>query len=121
MKSFLVRLMLPMVVAMMSSHAAQASNADHPLVFITSFAPGNDGGIQAFQLDLPTGRLTPSQRTTGVENPFFLAVSSDHRFLYSIQARQFGGTENEQVAAYELVGRSGELKFLNRQSSHGTA
>src|SRR5438094_6569164 len=119
MNSIMLRLLLPMVVTVMSSHAAQASNADNPLVFISSFAPGNDGGIQAFQLDLPTGRLTPSQRTTGIENPFFLAVSPDQRFLYSLQARQFGGTENEQVAAYELVGRSGALKFLNRQSSHG--
>jgi 6-phosphogluconolactonase len=121
MKSILVRLLLPMVVTAMSSHAAQASKADHPLVFVSSFAPGNDGGIHAFQLDLPTGRLSPAQRTTGIENPFFLALSPDHRFLYSIQARQFGGTENEQVAAYALVGRSGELNFLNRQSSHGTA
>lgn len=121
MNSILVRMLLPMVLTVMSNHAAQASPAGNPLVFIASFAPGSDGAIHAFRLDLSTGRLSPSQQPTNIENPFFLAVSSDHRFLYSIQAQKFGGTENEQVAAYELVGHSGELKFLNRQSSHGTA
>src|SRR5213079_3388119 len=38
-----------------------------------------------------------------------------------IHAKQFGGKENEQVAAYEVVGRTGELKLLNRQSAEGTA
>ncbi len=72
-------------------------------------------------MDLKTGVLKPVQRTTGVEHPFFLAVSPDHRFLYSIHAHKFGGTEHEQVAAYEITGRTGQLKFLNRQSSRGTA
>lgn len=56
-----------------------------------------------------------------MENPFFLALSPDKKALYSIHAKQFGGKENEQVAAYQVVGRTGELKLLNRQSSQGTA
>ena len=67
------------------------------------------------------GRLKPLRRTAGAENPFFLALSPDKKFLYSIHAKQFGGKENEQVAAYEVVGRSGELKLLNRQSAEGRA
>ena len=66
------------------------------------------------------GTLTPAHRTSGVEHPFFLALSPDRRFLYSIQARQFGGTESEHVAAYAISG-AGELTLLNRQSSRGTA
>jgi 6-phosphogluconolactonase len=56
-----------------------------------------------------------------VENPFFLALSPDKKFLYSIHAKQFGGKENEQVAAYAIAGQTGELKLLNRQSAEGTA
>jgi len=105
----------------MLSTAIQTTQAEEPLVFISAFAAGDEGAIHAFRLDLKTGSLKPAQRTTGVEHPFFLAVSPDHRFLYSIHARKFGGPEDEQVSAYEIVGRSGQLKLLNRQSSRGSA
>jgi 6-phosphogluconolactonase len=95
--------------------------AEPPLVFVTAFAGGEQGGIHAYTFDAKAGKLIAVHRTAGVENPFFLALSPDRRFLYSIHAKQFGGEEDEQVAALELVGRTGELKLLNRQSSKGTA
>jgi 6-phosphogluconolactonase len=57
-----------------------------------------------------------------VEHPFFLAVSPDNKFLYSIHAPgQFGGEAHEQIAAYEILGRTGELKLLNHQSTRGSS
>jgi 6-phosphogluconolactonase len=101
--------------------AAPAAAADRPLVFISAFAPGERGGIHAYEFSTTDGSLKPLRRTAGAENPFFLALSPDRKYLYSIHAKQFGGKENEQVAAYALVGRSGELRLLNRQSAEGTA
>jgi 6-phosphogluconolactonase len=95
--------------------------ADDPLVFVSSFASGEQGAIHAFALDSKAGVLKPLNRTSGVENPFFLSVSPDQKFLYSIFAPTFGGPESEQVAAFRLEGRSGKLSPLNRQSSKGTA
>lgn len=100
--------------------APRAAAAD-PVVFVSSFAAGEKGAINAFSLDTATGSLKPLHRTTGVENPFFLAVSRDRKFLYSIHAKTFGGKEPEQVAAYALEGRTGRMKLLNRQSTRGTA
>ena len=97
------------------------ARADDPLVFITAFAAGDKGAIHAYRLDGQSGALKLAHSTTGVENPFFLALSPNRKFIYSIHAKQFGGKEPEQVAAYEIIGRSGELKWLNRQSAHGTA
>jgi 6-phosphogluconolactonase len=95
--------------------------AAEPLVFVSEFAPAEKGGIIAYQFDSKEGKLKLLHRTTGIENPFFLALSPDKKFLYSIHAKQFGGKENEQVAAFQVIGRNGELKLLNRQSSEGTA
>src|SRR5436190_16928394 len=106
---------LAMIAAPRSAAAADA------LVFVTAFAPGERGGIHAYELSTKDGRLKPLRRTAGAENPFFLALSPDRKYLYSTHARQFGGKENEQVAAYEVVGRTGELRLLNRQSAGGTA
>ena len=94
---------------------------DEPLVLVSSFAPGDKGAIQAYQLDQVNGRLKPIHRTTGIENPFFTVVSKDQKFLYAIHARNFGSSEPEQVAAYALEGLTGRMTLLNRQSTRGSA
>jgi 6-phosphogluconolactonase len=97
------------------------SAAADALVFVASFAPGEQGGIQVYAFSTEEGRLKPVRRTAGAENPFFLALSPDGKHLYATHAKEFGGTEKEQVSAYEIVGRSGGLKLLNRRSAEGTA
>jgi len=121
MKHLLVGLALLLGVGAMSNSTVPANGAENPLVFVSSFAAGEEGGIQAFRLDAAAGTLTPAHRTPRIEHPFFLALSPDRRFLYSIQAHEFGGKENEFVAAYAVDARTGELRFLNRQSSRGTS
>src|SRR6187399_1079418 len=101
--------------------APRPAAAADPLVFVTAFAPGERGGIHAYEFSTKDGSLKSLRRTAGAENPFFLALSLDRKYLYSNHAKQFGGKENERVAAYEVVGRTGELKLLNRQSAEGTA
>jgi len=96
-------------------------NADDPLVFISAFAAGDQGAIHACRLDLATGHLKQLHSTTDIEHPFFLALSPNNKFLYSIHAKTFGGKESEEVAAYEIDGSAGQLKLLNRQSALGTA
>lgn len=116
-----VRFVIFCFVVWLTISASQLADAADPVVFVSAFAPGDQGAIQAYQLDQQAGTLKPIHKTSGVEHPFFLALSPNRKFLYSIHAKQFGGKENEQVAAYEVVGRSGELKLLNRQSALGTA
>jgi 6-phosphogluconolactonase len=100
---------------------AHRTNAAERLVFISAFAAGENGAIHAFRLDLDTGRLKPAQRTTGVEHPFYLALAPNQKYLYSIHAKEFGGKDAEQIAAYEILGTDGKLKLLNRQSARGSA
>ena len=93
-----------------------------PVVFISAFAAGEDGAIHAYHLNLDSGRLDLIHRTTDMEHPFFMAVSPNGKFLYSIHAPgEFGGKAHEQIASYELSGGNGKLKLLNRQSTLGSA
>jgi 6-phosphogluconolactonase len=101
--------------------ATRPAAAADPLVFITAFAPDERGSIHAYAFSTADGKLKPLRSTAGAENPFFLALSPDRKYLYATHAKQFGSKENEQVAAYEILGRTGELKLLNRQSAEGTA
>ena len=113
--------LFPIVVGAMLANVVQRANADQPLVFISAFAAGDEGAIHAYKLDPETGQLELVHRTTDVENPFFMAVSPNHRFLYSIHAKSFGGEEHEQIAAYAIEGSSGRLTLLNRTSALGSA
>ncbi len=97
------------------------NNPATPLVFISAFASGEKGAIHAFSFDENTGELALLERTTEVENPFFLALSPNRKFLYSIHAKAFGGKEDEEIAAFALDGRGGKLRFLNRQPARGSA
>ena len=45
------------------------------LVFATSWVAGEDGAIVALNLNTDTGELSEVGRTTGIENPFYLALS----------------------------------------------
>ncbi len=98
-----------------------STRADDPIVFVSAFAPGDKGAITAYRFDSGNGQLKLLHRTTDVDNPFFLAISPDKKFLYSIDAANFGGQQNEFVAAYVIEGRDGKLNRLNRQSTLGSA
>ncbi|MDA0283617.1 MAG: lactonase family protein [Planctomycetota bacterium] len=97
------------------------ANADDPLIYISAFAAGEQGAIHAFRFDSKTGALKPQHRTTDVQHPFFLVISPDGRFLYSIDTESFGGKEDEFVAAYAIKDRTGKLERLNQQSAKGSA
>lgn len=114
------RFLVSIMAALTLDTAAQSTLAEERLVFVSAFAAGKDGAIHAYQLDLDTGKLTPAQRTTGAEHPFYLAIAPNQKLLYSIHAKQFGSKDHEEVAAYEIAGRNGELKLLNRQSALGS-
>jgi 6-phosphogluconolactonase len=111
---YLWQLMLALLVSVQPTQASEA------LVFVTSFAPADKGAIQALRLDLDSGRLEPLGRTP-CANPFYIALSSDGRRLYATQAKQFGGKEDEQVAAYSVDRSAGTLTLLNQQSARGSA
>jgi|UniRef100_UPI0037852645 6-phosphogluconolactonase len=98
--------------------ASMSASAAEPLVFVSAFASGEKAGIHAFGFDSEKGTLKPLKRTTGVQKPFFIALSPDRRFLYSID--EFGGKDNF-VAAFAIEGRGGDLRALNRHNSRGTA
>lgn len=106
---------------LMTVTALPTARAEEALLFISNFTGGEAGGIQAARLDLASGTLQFGPKTGGVPNPFFLALSPDRKFLYSIYARQFGSAETEELAAFELQGSTGQLRLLNRQTTRGSA
>ena len=95
--------------------------ADDPLVLVSSFAATPDGGITALRLNTTAGTLSTLQKNSDIPNPFFFDVSPDQTHLFSIFAETFGGSKNEELAAWKLDASTGKIQLINRQSSQGTA
>lgn len=70
-------------------------------------------GITVYRVDVGSGALEKVQVFGGLVNPSYLTLSQDGRFLYAIH-----GDETE-VSAFTVDATTGQLAFLNRQSTEG--
>lgn len=80
------------------------------------------GHIYASGYDPATGALSEAQKAAAVENPSWLALSRNGRFLYSaIETGSFEGQPGGGVCAFKVDDKTGELKKLNSQPTRGIA
>ncbi len=92
------------------------------LVFVGTYTKTNSEGIYTFSMDNDTGALRQLSVIGGIVDPSFLAIHPSGRFLYSTsEIEDAGGGETGYMAAYAIDRASGELTYLNRQDSLGTA
>jgi 6-phosphogluconolactonase len=104
-----------------------AEPASHAYVgTYTRDAPGGDSGkaqsegIYVASVDQETGQLELVQ-TVPSDNPSFLALSPDQRFLFAInEVADFEGKEVGSVEAYGIDQTSGEIALINRQALPGS-
>ena len=89
------------------------------MVLVSSFA--EQGFISGLTLNSDTGELHSINRSQEIPHPFYFDVTADRNYLYTIHAETFGGEQPEQLAAFRLDRRTGDLQPLNRQSTRGTA
>ena len=78
--------------------------------------------IYVYRMNLETGQLTSESQIEEVENPSFLSLDPQHRFLYAVnEIGNYQGQESGSVSAFAIDSQSGRLTFLNRQPTHGTS
>ena len=91
------------------------------LVYVGSYAQGDEEGIHVYSFDTGTSTLTPQSSVGGVENPSFLDISPDRRYLYAIgESSEVNGVPGGAVAAFAIDQQSGALTHINTQSAVGT-
>ena len=103
--------------------AAEAANYAYVGTY-TRDAPGGAGaaqseGIYVAKVDQATGALELLQ-TVPSDNPSFVALSPDQRFLFAInEVADFEGKAVGSVEAYRIDQASGEIALINRQALPG--
>lgn len=96
--------------------AAQTPHRYYHLLTGT-YTSGASEGIYVYRFDTGTGSAVHEYTAKGVENPSFLAVSPGGEFVYAVN--ELGGGKEGEVSAFRFNSTTGELAFINKQSSEG--
>ena len=100
------------------------ANADKHRIYIGTYTRGSSisEGIYTATFDDASGKLSEPHLAASADNPSFLAVHPNGKWVYAVnETNDFGGEPTGAVSAFRVTGESGELKFVNQQPSGGGA
>lgn len=107
-----------------ASTAAQAQDKTPPTskqrVYVGAYTNGDSEGIYLCEFDLKSGALALVGLAAKANNPSFLALHPQGRFLYAVsEVDDYAATGGGAVIAFAVNPDDGQLTPLNNQSSGG--
>ena len=103
-----------------SVNAARAKAQDRT-VYVGTYTRGSSKGIYAYRFDGATGKTSPIGLVTETENPSWLAIHPNQRFLYAVnEISQYQGQPSGSISAFAVDPGTHALKLLDRVASRGT-
>ena len=103
-----------------TANATSTKAADRTM-YVGTYTRGASKGIYAYRFDSSSGKTTPIGLVAETENPSFLAIHPNQRFLYAAnEISQYQGQAAGSVSAFAIDPATHGLKALNRVSSRGT-
>ena len=91
------------------------------LVYVGTYTRQDSKGIYAYRFQPSTGKMTSVGLVAETENPSFLALHPNHRFLYAVnEIANFEGQRAGSVSSFSIDARTGMLTSLNKVSTRGT-
>ena len=97
------------------------SKATQYFAFIGTYTAKTDSkGIYSFRFDSSTGRVTAMELAAPAQDPSFVTVASNYKYLYAVnELSEFDGKKSGAVTSYSLDPKSGKLTQLNQVPSGG--
>jgi 6-phosphogluconolactonase len=117
-------LLLIIIAPLLLSVARTPGDNSKPLqylAFIGTYTSKTDSkGIYSFHFDSGTGRLTSMAVAATTQDPSFLTVAPNEKYLYAVnELGEFDGKKSGAVTSYSLDPKSGKLTQLNQVPSGG--
>jgi 6-phosphogluconolactonase len=89
-------------------------------VYIGTYTGKESKGIYAYRFDSRTGRVSSLGLAAETENPSWLTVHPNRRFLYAAnETGNYQGAKSGAVSAFAIDRETGKLTFLNQVASRG--
>src|SRR4249919_2510874 len=114
MKKFLL-----VILCVFSIVNLKAQNPIQYLLIVTYTDGGVNDGIYVYRFHPNKGEATFVSKTSGVQNPSWLCISKDGKFVYAVNENS--GDKPGEVSAFAFDKKKGELTFLNKQPTDGFA
>ncbi len=96
-----------------------AQNPIYYLLIGTYTTGSKSDGIYVYRFNPNKGEATFVSKTSGVQNPSYIDISKDGKFVYAVNENQ--NAEPGELSAFALDKKRGELTFLNKQPTDGFA
>lgn len=104
-------------------HQVQAAEKDSSryIVYVGTYTQTESEGIYRLEFNAETGALKRLEGVTVIENPSFLGIHPNQKYLYAVsEINEYQGKKNSGgVFAYRIEGDQGNLVELNQISSQG--
>ena len=94
---------------------SQINYADDIYMLVGTYTSGSSNGIYVYRFNQKDGSAEYLS-SVDVENPSYLVVSKDERFVYSVSENR---TESAYANAFSFNKQTGTLTYLNRQLTTG--
>ncbi|MDR3748869.1 MAG: lactonase family protein [Acidobacteriota bacterium] len=89
-------------------------------MYVGTYTGKNSKGIYAYRFDPATGESSAIGLVAATDNPSFLAVASNNRFLYAVnELDKFEDKSTGAVSAFAIDRKTGKLNLLQQVSSLG--
>lgn len=96
---------------------SQTLSAQQFFLFAGTYTNGSAKGIYVYSFDARNGTISEVSVAENVENPSYLALSPDGRYLFAVN--ETGGEKPGQLSAFSFNKNSAELEFINKVSTSG--
>ena len=100
------------------------NNVKEMLVYVGTYtsSKSKSEGIYIYKLNLASGELKRMATVRDVVEPSFLAIDKNRKYLYAVnETVEYEGKKSGAVSAFAINQKTGDLQFLNKQSSLGGA
>ncbi len=88
-------------------------------LYTGSYTKDSKDGIYIFKINVPSGQTSLVEVIKDIENPSYLAISKDGRFLYAVS--EMASDHKGMIYAYQLDPQTGKAQLLNKKESRGEA
>lgn len=97
--------------------SASCSRAEKELyLFVGTYAKESDAGIYLYRFNTEDGSATPVKEVSGIENPSYLALDKEGKFLYSVSET---GASGAKVYACSFDRKTADIRLVDKQETGG--
>src|ERR1700675_1433882 len=122
-RRFFASLLIIVAPLLLSVSRTSGDNAkpSQYFAFVGTYTSKTDSkGIYSFHFDSGTGHLTTMAVAATTQDPSFLTVAPNEKYLYAVNERgEFHGKKSGAVTSYSLEPKPGQLSQLNQVPSGG--